>query len=245
MKLISDYGVMLEPEEAPAQMRARRAPFAGIALRHGDVIELGHVRFAFALAGCELELPPEFAPISSPPPRGRPASRMPVKAILGLLAILLGGALLLRHPGGDASAAAVEKEARGKTLREAQSGIVATQSEPAAPPRPPAPSPTARPVRAAAVSADAPARKLVGEANRKLMAQDLPGAIALYEQALVLKPRKHLLAAVYRGMGAAFTRQGNIEEGAHYYKLYLPLSSNPAEKAQLQKLLDDYDGRRR
>ena len=200
MKLISDYGVMLEPEEAPAQMRARLAPFAGIALRHGDVIELGHVRFAFALAGCELELPPEFAPISSPP-RGRPASRMPVKAILGLLAILLAGALLLRHPGDDASAAAV--------------------------------------------SADAPARKLEGEANRKLMAQDLPGAIALYEQALVLKPRKHLLAAVYRGMGAAFTRQGNIEEGAHYYKLYLPLSSNPAEKAQLQKLLDDYDGRRR
>jgi hypothetical protein len=45
-------------------------------------------------------------------------------------------------------------------------------------------------------------------------------------------------------MGIAFTRQGNMEEGAHYYRLYLPLCSNLTERAQLQKVLEDYDARR-
>jgi len=192
----------------------------------------------------ELDLPPEFAPISTPPPYARPPSTIPVKAILGLLAILLAGALLLRHAGDDQSAGAVKEQAQGETLHEAQSALVAQPERAAAVP---VPAPAPRPVRAvrAAFPADAPARKLLGEANRKLAAQDLPGAIELYEQALVLKPHKHVLAAAYRGLGAAFTRQGNVEEGAHYYKLYLPLCGDPAEKAQLQKLLDDYAARRR
>jgi hypothetical protein len=60
-----------------------------------------------------------------------------------------------------------------------------------------------------------------------------------------MKPGDAVLGSLYRSMGIAFTRQGNIEEGAHYYKLYLPLCTNPGEKAQLKKVLEDYEARRR
>ena len=96
----------------------------------------------------------------------------------------------------------------------------------------------------ASEAADAEAKKLVGEGDQKLVAQDFPTAIASYQKALSVKPSDLVLARVYRSMGIAFTRQGNIEEGAHYYKLYLPLCTNPGEKAQLQKVLDDYEARR-
>ena len=71
------------------------------------------------------------------------------------------------------------------------------------------------------------------------------GPQPLYQKALTLKPGKRILAGLYRSMGIAFTRQGNMEEGAHYYRLYLPLCSNFSERTQLQKVLEDYDARRR
>ena len=92
---------------------------------------------------------------------------------------------------------------------------------------------------------DSEARKLVNDGNQKLVGQDFAAAVALYQKALSLKPSDAVLSGVYRSMGISFTRQGNIEEGAHYYKLYLPLCQNPGEKAQLQKVLDDYEARRR
>jgi pSer/pThr/pTyr-binding forkhead associated (FHA) protein/tetratricopeptide (TPR) repeat protein len=92
---------------------------------------------------------------------------------------------------------------------------------------------------------EAEARRLLNEGNQKLLAQDPSGAVALFQKALTLKPGNPTLGGVYRSMGIAFTRQGNIEEGAHYYRLYVPLCTNPAEKAQLQKVLDDYEARRR
>jgi tetratricopeptide (TPR) repeat protein len=92
---------------------------------------------------------------------------------------------------------------------------------------------------------EAEARRLLNEGNQKLLAQDPSGAIALFQQALTLKPGNPTLGGLYRSLGIAFTRQGNIEEGAHYYRLYVPLCTNPAEKAQLQKVLDDYEARRR
>jgi len=98
---------------------------------------------------------------------------------------------------------------------------------------------------AAKAGGDNEARRLVNEGNQKLVAQDLAGAIASYQKALATKPSATVLGGVYRSMGIAFTRQGNIEEGAHYYKLYLPLCTNPVEKAQLQKVLADYEARRR
>jgi hypothetical protein len=92
---------------------------------------------------------------------------------------------------------------------------------------------------------DSTARQLINDGNQKLIAQDYSGAIAQYQRALTLHPSESILGGLYRSMGIAFTRQGNIEEGAHYYKLYLPLCNNPSEKAQLQKVLDDYEARKR
>jgi hypothetical protein len=92
---------------------------------------------------------------------------------------------------------------------------------------------------------DGEAKRLLSEGNQKLVAQDLAGAVALYQKALMLRPSDQVLGGIYRSMGIAFTRQGNIEEGAHYYRLYLPLCGNPAERAQLKKVLEDYDSRRR
>jgi len=92
---------------------------------------------------------------------------------------------------------------------------------------------------------EAEARRLLNEGNQKLLSQDPAGAVGLYEKALTLKPGKPILAGLYRSLGIANTRLGNMEEGAKYYRLYLPLCTNPAEKAQLQKVLDEYDARRR
>jgi pSer/pThr/pTyr-binding forkhead associated (FHA) protein len=364
-----DGGWKVMDVEARNAVRVNGEARTAIALRHGDVIEIGYLRFAFADAGRELELPREFAPMPVKA-QGRRGGSMPVKAIVGLLAILLAGALLLRQPADDddlavmqdskperaaalrsaqdaiqghryvearqkleaarragASAAelkdadSVEAEARAENLfRDLQSALAAKDWERArdlgsslgssrtwygaqAAPLAQAATmayvarhvaaaaalkgnddaacvaearlaldadatspeaaqlaqacsapavrtdalaaPAAHFVRGARSGTDSEARKLIGDGNRKLAAQDLPGAIALYEKALVLKPARPVLATAYRGMGAAFTRQGNIEEGAHYYKLYLPLCSDPAEKARVQKLLDDYDARRR
>lgn len=113
----------------------------------------------------------------------------------------------------------------------------------AAAPRPAAPPPPAA-VAARPADTDGEARKLVNEGNQKLVGQDFPSAIAAYQKALSMKPGEAVLAGIYRSMGIAFTRQGNIEEGARYYKLYLPLCTNPNEKAQLQRVLDDYEARR-
>ena len=87
--------------------------------------------------------------------------------------------------------------------------------------------------------------RVIRDQPAKLVGQDLSGAIVLYQKALTLKPGKRILAGLYRSMGIAFTRQGNMEESAHYYRLYLPLCSNLSERTQLQKVLEDYDARRR
>jgi pSer/pThr/pTyr-binding forkhead associated (FHA) protein/tetratricopeptide (TPR) repeat protein len=125
-------------------------------------------------------------------------------------------------------------------LAPVQAPAVRTSSFAARPAAPVAAAAAARPV-----DVDGDARKLVNEGNQKLVGQDVPGAIAAYQQALAMKPGDGVLGGIYRSMGIAFTRQGNMEEGAHYYKLYLPLCTNPNEKAQLQKVLDDYEARRR
>ena len=140
---------------------------------------------------------------------------------------------------------------------DAQSLVESCKAAPAAAAAPAAPRPahaaasTPPPAPVVAVArvgggeaADAEARKLVGEGDQKLVTQDFAAAIGSYQKALSLKPSDGVLARIYRSMGIAFTRQGNIEEGAHYYKLYLPLCSNAGEKAQLQKVLDDYEARR-
>jgi len=357
-------------------VRVNGEPYAAIGLRHGDVVEMGHLRFAFAEPGRDFKLPPEFAKVASVPPQeqSRRGSALWMAAGVLLVAVLaLGTFLVLRgrpteedgveglqdskaerkfalRAAAEAVAAhryvealrnldtarragataadlhnynAVEAEAqseqqfremesaataqdwerarklletvsathtwygaqaaarsaavtagyvnlhvaaaalmKGKDnlgcLAEAQLALAAnpasadarTLAEACNRPTLKAAS-VASPLRRTASTRapragdDVQAHKLLDQGNQKLMAQDLPGAIALYQQALVLKPGNAVLAGAYRSMGIAFTRQGNVEEGAHYYKLYLPLCTDAGEKAQLEKLLADYDARRR
>ena len=355
-------------------VRVNGEPYAQIALRHGDVLEIGHLRFAFVERGRLFHLPPEHAPLAATPKvPARTRTALWIGIGMGSVALLSAATFLFlryrteaeltrqaeaerttalrvvrdsvaghRYSEGLQSLAtarragattadlapyeSLEREARSEEAYREMEGAVATQdwenarkllgalagtqtwygakaTERAAsitagyvnlhvaaaaqlkgkdnagclteaqlalaanPQHAEARSlaeacnaPTVRtasigstrkPVRAAtsrpAVRSgnDGEARKLLAEGNEKLVAQDLPGAVALYQKALTLQPSKQVLGGVYRSMGIAFTRQGNIEEGAHYYRLYLPLCANPAERAQLQKVLDDYDSRRR
>jgi pSer/pThr/pTyr-binding forkhead associated (FHA) protein len=356
-------------------VRVNGEPYAQIGLRHGDTLEVGHLRFAFVEQGRAFQLPPELAPVAGnteplriPPP----PTALWVAIGIGSVAVLAAGIfLLLRHraddelaqqgkaersfalrTAGESVAAhrytealhsldaarragatpaelinypAVEREARSEELyremeaaaasqdwerarklldalaamrtfygakaadkaiaitsgyvnlhvaaaammkgkdnagclAEAQLALAANPQSSDA--RSLADACTVPTVQAASVAPppratkapasvrprpydEAEARRLLNEGNQKLLAQDPSGAVALFQKALTLKPGSPTLAGLYRSMGIAFTRQGNVEEGAHYYRLYLPLCTNPAEKTQLQKVLDDYDARRR
>jgi ABC transport system ATP-binding/permease protein len=355
-------------------VRVNGEPYAQIGLRHGDVLEVGHLRFAFVEPGRPFQLPPELTPlasnlIASPPTR----TGLWIGIGMASVALLAAAIFLILRNRADAEVAhrlrvqrfdklqaaqdavgahryseafqnldsarrlgaspgelkdldTVEREARAEDLyrdmetsiaaqdwdraRRLVDALTATQtfhgakaaekadvvkigyvnahlatavrlrgndnagclaeaqlalsanpqsaearavSETCKAPAAHAPSAAApRPARTAAVRPPSPrgydeaeARRLLNEGNQKLLGQDLSAAIMLYQKALSLKPGKSILAGVYRSMGIAFTRQGNMEEGAHYYRLYLPLCANAAEKAQLQKVLDDYDARRR
>ena len=358
-------------------VRVNGEPYAQIGLRHGDVLEVGHLRFAFVEPRRAFQLPPELTPLSSTM-LASPPTRTGLWVGIGMasVALLAAAIFLILRNRADAELAqrlrvqraeklqaaqeslaahryseayqnldsarrlgagaaelkdldVMEREARAEDLyRDMETAIAAQDWERArklfdalsatqtfhgakamekadaikagyvnahlataarlrgsdnagclaeahialaASPRSaearalaeackapavraPAAAPT-RParttsVRAAAAGAprgydEAEARRLLNEGNQKLLAQDLSSAIVLYQKALTLKPGKSILAGLYRSMGIAFTRQGNMEEGAHYYRLYLPLCANPSEKAQLQKVLDDYDARRR
>jgi tetratricopeptide (TPR) repeat protein len=349
-------------------VRVNGEPYAAIGLRHGDVLEIGHLRFAFVEPAKSFKLPSEFAPISgvAAPPR----SRGGLYAGIAIAVVAVAGAAVfveMKHRTADNEAErtfalrtaedaltahrytealrqldvarrdgagaddlkdydTVKAEARsedlfhemesaassqdwerarrllnvlatantyyGKKAAEKAEGItagyvnlhiaaaglmkgkdnagclseaqLALQANPqsadaqslvetckaapavaqasVAPPAARSASPAPRPRLS---GDDSEARRLVNEGNQKLIGQDFGGAIALYQKALSFKPSDPVLGGIYRSMGIAFTRQGNIEEGARYYRLYLPLCTNPSEKAQLQKVLDDYDARRR
>jgi ABC transport system ATP-binding/permease protein len=358
-------------------VRVNGEPYAQIGLRHGDVVEVGHLRYAFVERGRPFQLPPELTPLA-PSMLASPPARTGLWVGIGMASVAFLAATIflilrdrteaeiaqrLRAQRGsalrtaDESAAAhrytdalhsidaarrlganaselkgydvLEREARGEDLYRDMEGAAAAQDwdrarrlldalsatqtfygekaaeradaikagyvnahvataarlrgqdnagclaeaqlalaanpqnaeahaladackRPAAQTSAVVASRPPRPAALRAAPSDAPraydeaeARRLLNEGNQKLVAQDLSGAIVLYQKALTLKPGKTILGGLYRSMGIAFTRQGNIEEGAHYYRLYLPLCSNPTEKAQLQKVLEDYDARRR
>jgi len=357
-------------------VRVNGEPYAQIALRHGDVLEVGHLRFAFVERGRAFQLPPEHAPIvstSMPQPVGRSRTALWVGIGMGSVVLLAVAVFLLlrsraeagvqrqlqaertaalqtareslaAHRYGEALRALevarrtgasgaelaqwdeVEREARSEDVHREMEGAIAAQdwdrarnllgalagmqtfygaksaeraqaiaagyaeehvkaaaalrgkdnsaclaeaqlalsanpqhaqakalAEACSAPtvRAASVAPPQRPPRAVAAKPlprpgnDAEARRLLEEGNRKLVAQDLSAAVATYQKALALQPSRKVLGGLYRSLGIAFTRQGNIEEGAHYYRLYLPLCENAAERAQLQRVLDDYDARRK
>jgi tetratricopeptide (TPR) repeat protein len=116
------------------------------------------------------------------------------------------------------------------------------EAEPEPEPEPPAPRAARPPSRG---EANTQARALAAEGNQKLLAKDFDGAIALFQQALDLKPADAVVARLYRSLGIALTEQGNLEEGAHYYRLYLPLCTDAKERDYLRRTLEEYEARRR
>jgi pSer/pThr/pTyr-binding forkhead associated (FHA) protein len=355
-------------------VRVNGEPYAAIALRHGDLLEMGHLRFVFVAAGQPFKLPHEFAPVpgaaaQAQEPRGR---GLLIGIAIGAVVAAAAGFFLVQRkaesreteqgfalrsvdeavlahrysealraldnarrtgvkPAALAAYADVPAEARSEDLyremeaaatsqdwerarkllpvltssktffgakaagkadaitggyvnlhvaaaalmkgkdnpgclSEAQLALAANpQSSDARslvdackePPASAAPAAAAPPpVRATSLVSqqhpasrssenDPEARRLVNDGNQKLMGQDFNAAIGLYQQALALKPSNGVLGGAYRSMGIAYTRSGDIEQGARYYKLYLPLCTNPQEKATLQKTLADYDARQK
>jgi pSer/pThr/pTyr-binding forkhead associated (FHA) protein/tetratricopeptide (TPR) repeat protein len=106
------------------------------------------------------------------------------------------------------------------------------------------PRPSAAQRKTARVSTednDAEARRLLHQGNVEATANDLTSAIADLERAIRLKPSQPILGSIYRSLGTTNSRAGHADKGAYYYRLYLPYCDNPAEKAQLSKMLADYD----
>jgi pSer/pThr/pTyr-binding forkhead associated (FHA) protein len=350
-------------------VRVNGEPYATIGLRHGDVLEIGHLRFAFVAAGQAFKLPPEFTKVAGAISTARPQGNkaLLIGAAVAVAVVAAGAFFVLQRktesheaeqtfalrsideavsahrysearrdleaarragvkPAALAAYATVEDEARSEDLygelqsaatsqdwerarkllpvltssktyygakaaekaeaitagyvnlhvaaaalmkdkdnagclSEAQLALNANPQSADAqslvqvckqPPAPPAPAAAAPPppVRAASVAAprtgnrDPEARQLILDGNAKLQAQDTDGAVALYQKAMALKPSNSVLSGAYRSMGIASMRAGNVEQGARYYRLYLPLCTNPAEKAQLQKTLAEYDAAR-
>ena len=354
-------------------VRVNGEPYATIGLRHGDVLEIGHLRFAFVAAGQPFKLPAEFTPVPGTGAVVQPASGGKGLMIGVAAGVVIAGAVaffVVQHkaesreleqgialrtvdeavaahrysealraldaarragvkPQALAAYAQVPDEARSEDLYEEmqsaatsqdwerarkilpvltasktyfggkaaekadaitsgyvnlhvaaaalmkdkdnagclseaqlaltanpQSGdarsLVDTCKAPPPPPQAAAVAPAAPAVHTASVTVatarpnkDAEARQLIASGNAKLASQDVDAAIELYQRAMGLKPSNPVLASAYRSMGIASMRNGNVEQGARYYRLYLPLCTNPTEKAQLQKTLADYDARQK
>jgi len=111
----------------------------------------------------------------------------------------------------------------------------AADADPPPPKRSAAPSP----------ADDAESRRLLRQGNVEATSGDLNAAIADFERALKLRPAGPVLGSLYRSLGATYSRAGNADQGAHYYRLYLPFCDNPTEKSFLQKTLDDYAAAKR
>ena len=263
-------------------------PYAASALRGGDTLELGHLKFAFVMPGQQFALPIDMTPPrQSPPVRPVPMKTVsapePRRSLPGLFAGAAALAVLLAFAGyfvlhGRAPVAA-EPEAQQQAQRETPvhppvEVVAPVAPEPSAP-EPIAPAPVA--VATAAVRAPAPVpapaapakakpeiaapaavavkpaaddeldaepRRLISEGNQKLLAQDFAGAIENFQRAVALKPANAVLGPAYRSLGIAYTRQGNVDQGANYYRLYLPLCTVPKEREYLTRTLEQFEASR-
>src|SRR5438552_741464 len=57
----SGRGWKVMDAESKNGVRVNGEPYAAIGLKHGDIVEIGHLRFAFALPGQPFSLPKEMA----------------------------------------------------------------------------------------------------------------------------------------------------------------------------------------
>ncbi|MBS2021700.1 MAG: FHA domain-containing protein [Deltaproteobacteria bacterium] len=165
-------------------------------------------------------------------------------------------------PEPKAKAPAAPPAAPAAVVPAAPAAVAPAASAPVAPPTPPPPPAAAHPVAAAAPAAtpappapaatptsdtsgesaaDIEARRLLNDGNQLMISQHFDEATASFEKGLALKPSGPIAGSLYRSLGTSYARQGKADEGAKYYRLYLPYCQNPTEKAALEKTLADYD----
>jgi tRNA A-37 threonylcarbamoyl transferase component Bud32 len=85
---------------------------------------------------------------------------------------------------------------------------------------------------AAAPAGEQEALRLENDAERLAAAKDVKGAIAKFEEALLLQPGRSLTVRALRGLAVLYERTGDSELALKYYLRYRPAAS-ASEKAQV------------
>src|SRR5207248_574259 len=109
-------------------VRVNGEPYAQIGLRHGDVVEIGHLRFAFVEPARSFKLPSEFAPMAAGVgPVALPPRRTGLYALIGLVLVAAAGATafsILRHREEGENEAGQDSRAERKfALRAADAAL--------------------------------------------------------------------------------------------------------------------------
>ena len=99
-------------------VRVNGEPYAQIGLRHGDVLEVGHLRYAFVEPGRAFQLPPELTPLASAP-LASPPTRTGLWVGIGIasVALLAAAIFLILRNRADAEIAQRLRVQRAEKLR--------------------------------------------------------------------------------------------------------------------------------
>jgi len=119
LRLHLDNGIWkVMDAESRNGVRVNGESYAQIGLRHGDTLEVGHLRFAFVEPRRSFQLPPELTPLAGgvgPLAASPPRTALWVGVGMGSVALLAAGIfLLLRHGANEEAAqrAKAEREVR-------------------------------------------------------------------------------------------------------------------------------------
>ena len=130
LRLHLDNGVWkVMDAESRNGVRVNGESYAQIGLRHGDMLEIGHLRFAFVEPGRSYQLPPELTPVpgSASPrtPLASPPTALWVAVGMASVAVLAAGIFLfLRHRADEDVARRIVAE-RDFALRSASESAAA------------------------------------------------------------------------------------------------------------------------
>jgi hypothetical protein len=124
------------------------------------------------------------------------------------------------------------------------------------PPEPPPPASAARqavaervsePIAGTAPEADAQAKRLLQSASLKIASGEVDAGLGELRQAADLRPSGPVLGSLYRSLAQALLRRkgpGDEAQAIGYYRLYVPLCDNPAERSALQRSVEEFEARR-
>jgi hypothetical protein len=187
-------------------------------------------------------------------PQARPQSGMPEKRPPPQKTELQAPGVTPAPAGGSPSRPA--QKARGGTQvrqEERPPNDAQPASPPAVEPRPASPEP-APPPAAAAEKAEIPEQapaaapkepgyyELYSEGNKMYLQGKLPEAMDLFERAIRANPK---FPQAHRSLGIVHVKNGRIQQAAEEYKIYLQLSPQAPDRAQLEKIIADFEQSKR